>query len=304
MAYAWLTARRPPLTFLDFRSPSRIGSQEPLLHRRSSAIAINEEIQMFWLLLHSRRVLVAALATIIALPQMAFAQAPAKPAPVAISQQKVELLFVQNSTGIEYDKAKGTLRMKNIGRSTLFFTDRPVRMAGHYHTRDEFLPLWSEGPDSFAKNPPNATLSILEVGKADLQNAVINLKNPRMQGKDLIYDITIIEGAVPQSAGDSVLFIDILGFWRRNIRRVAIIGSAAALTTAAVATSAAAASAAARPAAPPPASAQVTEKPAAPAPQSATTQKLEQLKSLQKEGLITEAQYQKASQQVINEMVR
>ena len=49
---------------------------------------------------------------------------------------------------------------------------------------------------------------------------------------------------------------------------------------------------------------QVTEKPAAPAPQSASTQKLEQLKSLQKEGLITEAQYQKASQQVLNEMVR
>ena len=128
---------------------------------------------------------------------------------------------MQNSTGIEYDKAKGTLRMMNIGRSTLFFTDRPVRMAGHYHTRDD-LPLWSEGPDSFAKNPPNATLSILEVGKADLQNAVINLKNPRIQGKDLIYDITIIEGTVPQSAGDAVLFIDILGFWRRNIRRVAV----------------------------------------------------------------------------------
>jgi hypothetical protein len=34
---------------------------------------------------------------------------------------------------------------------------------------------------------------------------VINLKNPRMQGKDLIYDITIIEGTMPQSAGDAVL---------------------------------------------------------------------------------------------------
>ena len=162
--------------------------------------------------------------------------------------------------------------MKNIGRSTLFFTDRPVRMAGHYHTRDEFLPLWSEGPDSFAKNPPNATLSMLEVGKADLQNAVINLKNPRMQGKDLIYDITIIEGTVPQSAGDAVLFIDILGFWRRNIRRVAIIGTAAAVTTAAVATSAAASqeaaakAAAAKPAPPPTVNVQITEKPAAPPP--------------------------------------
>ena len=195
--------------------------------------------------LRARHLVAMAFAAVLALPQAGIAQAPAKPAPVAVSQQKVELLFVQNSSGIEYDKAKGTLRMKNIGRSTLFFTDRPVRMAGHYHTRDEFLPLWSEGPDSFAKSPPNATLSMLEVGKADLQNAVINLKNPRMHGKDLIYDITIIEGTVPQSAGDAVLFIDILGFWRRNIRRVAIIGTAAAVTTAAVTTSAAAASAAA-----------------------------------------------------------
>jgi len=237
-----------------------------------------EEYIMIDFTSHARRLAAVALAALIALPQVGFAQtpaksAPAKPAPVALSQQKVELLFVQNATGIEYDKAKGTLRMKNIARSTLFFTDRPVRMAGHYHTRDEFLPLWSEGPDSFAKSPPNATLSILEVGKADLQNAVINLKNPRMQGKDLIYDITIIEGTVPPSAGDAVLFIDILGFWRRNIRRVAVIGTAAAVTTAAVATSSAEASAAAaRAAAPPPATVnvQVTAPPAAaPAPQTA-----------------------------------
>lgn len=257
--------------------------------------------------IRAQRMVAALLAALIALPQVAIAQtpAPAKPAAVAISSQKVELLFVQNSTGIEYDKAKGTLRMKNIGRSTLFFTDRPVRMAGHYHTRDEFLKLWSEGPDSFAKNPPNATLSMLEVGKADLQNAVINLRNPRMQGKDLIYDITLIEGTVPQAAGDAVLFIDILGFWRRNIRRVAVIGTAAAVTTAAVATSeAAAASAAAAKAPPPTVNVQVTEKAAAPAPQPSTTQKLEQLKSLLSEGLITQAQYEKASQQLVNELVK
>jgi hypothetical protein len=262
----------------------------------------------------ARSLLALALVTLIALPQGSFAQAPAKaapakPQPVAISQQKVELLFVQNSTGIAYDKAKGTLRMKNIARSTLFFTDRPVRMAGHYHTRDEFLPLWSEGPDSFAKSPPNATLSVLQVGQAELQNTVINLRNPRMQGKDLLYDITVIEGTLPQTAGDAVLFIDVLGFWRRNIRRVAVIGTAAAVTTAAVATSsaeasAAAAKAAAPPAPPPTVNVQVTEKPAAPAPQSASAQKLEQLKSLQSEGLITEAQYQKASQQVLSQLVQ
>jgi hypothetical protein len=252
--------------------------------------------------LRATRLLAITLAALIALPPAALAQAPAKsapakPIPVAISNQKVELLFVQNATGITYDKAKGTLRMKNVARSTLFFTDRPVRMAGHYHTRDEFLPAWSEGPDSFAKNPPNATLSMLEVGKADLQNVVINLKNPRMQGKDLLYDITIIEGTMPQSAGDAVLFIDILGVWRRHIRRVAVVGTAAAVTTAAVATSSAEASAAAAKAAAPP-------PPPAAAPQSASAQKLEQLKSMLSEGLITQAQYQKASTQVLNEMVK
>jgi hypothetical protein len=268
--------------------------------------------------LRPRQALAFVLAALIALPQAAFAQAPAKPAaakptPVAISQQKVELLFVQNSTGIQYDKAKGTLRMKNIARSTLFFTDRPVRMAGHYHTRDEFLPLWSEGPDSFAKNPPNATLSIIEAGNLDLQNAVVTLRNPRMHGNDLVYDIKVVEGTVPQAAGAGVLFIDILGVWRRHARRWAVVGTtAAAVTTAAVTNAAAAAAsqeaaakaAAAKPAPPTTVNVQVTEKPAAPAPQSASTQKLEQLKSLQKEGLITVAQYQKASQQILNEMVK
>ena len=243
----------------------------------------------------TKALLAFALAVFISLPQTALAQAPAQPA-TAAAPQKVELLFVQNSTGIAYDANKGTLRLKHISRSTLFFTDRPVRMAGHYHTRTEFLPQWNEGADSFAKNPPNATLSMLEVGKPDLQNAVIQLRNPRMQGKDLIYDITLIEGTIPPTAGDAVLFIDILGVWRRHIRRVAVVGTTAAVATASAATaSAEATAAAAKAAAPPPA--------AAPA-QSASTQKLEQLKSMLNEGLITEAQYQKASQQVLNQVVQ
>ena len=189
------------------------------------------------------------------------------------------------------------LTLKNVSPSTLFFTDRPVRMAGHYHTRDEFLKLWNEGPDSLAKNPPNATLSIVEPGQADLQNAVVVLRNPRMKGNDLSYDIKLIEGTLPKAGNAAVLFIDILGVWRRNIRRVAIIGTTAAVTTAAVATAGAAAAAAAAPPPPPP------PRPAA-TPHPSTTQKLEQLKGLLNEGLITQSQYQKASQQVLNEIVQ
>ncbi len=261
---------------------------------------------MFQLRLHPRRALAIALATTIALPPAAFAQAPAasapaKPAPVAASQQKVQLLFVQNSAGVAIDQAKGVLTLKNVSPSTLFFTDRPVRMAGHYHTRDEFLPLWNEGPDSLAKNPPNATLSIVEPGQADLQNVVVVLRNPRMQGNDLIYDFKLVEGTLPKAGNAAVLFIDILGIWRRNIRRVAVIGTAAAVTTAAVATTSAAAAAAAKPTT---VNVQVTPPPPKPAPPPSGSQKLEQLKALQKEGLISEAQYQKASQEVLNEMVK
>jgi hypothetical protein len=271
---------------------------------------------MLQLLLRPRQALALALAALIALPQVGLAQAPAKPAaakpPAEQSvMQKINLLFVQNSTGMQYDKAKGTLRLKNIAASTLFFTDRPVRMAGHYHTRDEFLPLWGEGPDSFAKNPPNATLSMLEVGNPDLANAVVTLRNPRMHGNDLVYDIKIVEGAVPQAAGAAVLFIDIFGVWRRHARRWAVVGTTAAVATASAATASAAAAqqqaaaaqaAAAKPPAPATVNVQVTAPPAA--PQSASTQKLEQLKGLLNEGLITQAQYQKASNEVLSEMVQ
>ena len=213
--------------------------------------------------------------------------------------QKVQLLFVQNSAGVTIDAAKGVFTLKNVSPSTLFFTDRPVRMAGHYHTREEFLKLWNEGPDSLAKNPPNATLSIVEPGQADLQNAVVVLRNPRMNGNDLSYDFKLIEGVLPKAGNASVLFIDILGIWRRNIRRVAVIGTAAAVTTAAVATTtAAAASASAAQAS------AAAAKAAAPAPQPSTTQRLEQLKTLRSEGLITQAQYDKASQQIVNELVK
>jgi hypothetical protein len=272
------------------------------VNRRSSTIAFAKEIHMDRLLIHSRRVLALALAALIALPPAAFAQTPAKPAAALPSaMQQINLLFVQTSAGMQYDKVKGTLRMTNIASSTLYFADRPVRIAGHYHTRGEFLPMWNEGPDSFSKNPPNATLSIVEPKQADLQNAVVTLRNPRMVGNDLVYDIKVVEGTVPQSAGAAVLFIDILGVWRRHIRRAAIVGTAVVATSAA-ASSAAAASAQASAAAASAAAAKAAAPPPA-APSASATQKLEQLKAMLNEGVISQAQYNKASQEVLNQVV-
>ncbi|WP_255142013.1 hypothetical protein [Synechococcus sp. EJ6-Ellesmere] len=107
---------------------------------------------------------------------------------------------------------------------------RPSRQdGGHCHTKEEFLKLWFEGPESFSRNPPNATLSILEPGKPDLLNVVVQLRNPRLNGNNLLYDIKLVEGVLPASGDAAVLFIDVLGFWRRNVRRVAIVGTSTAI---------------------------------------------------------------------------
>jgi hypothetical protein len=45
-------------------------------------------------------------------------------------------------------------------------------------------------------------------------------------------------------------------------------------------------------------------KPTEATPQPSSTQKLEQLKSLPSEGLITQAVYQNASQQIVNELAK
>jgi hypothetical protein len=223
-------------------------------------------------------------------------------------KQKVELLFVQNSRGVAIDKDKGTLTLKGVSPTTLWFSDRPIRMAGHYNMK-EYLATWEEGKDTFRSDPPNATLSVFEQGQDDLLDVVVKLQNPRVQGDDLIYDITLIDidAPLPKKGGPASLFIDIFGVWRRTARRCVWVGAAA--TTAAVATTeaSAAAAAAAKPTTvtvqetvtppPPPAAPAVTNT------QAAAVAKLKELKSLQKQGLISEAQYQAESQKLLNELV-
>jgi hypothetical protein len=250
-------------------------------------------------------ILVAVLALCIAaLPSLGLA-ASGTPA----VKQKVELLFVQNSRGVVIDKDKGTLTLKGVSPTTLWFSDRPVRMAGHFNMK-EYLATWEEGKDNFTADPPNATLSVFEQGQDELLDVVVKLQNPRLQGDDLTYDITLIdkEGPLPKKGGPASLFIDIFGVWRRTARRCVWVGAAA--TTAAVATTeaSAAAAAAAKPTTvvvketPPPAPAAATPAPAATNSQAAIVAKLKELKSLQKQGLITEAQYQAESQKLLNQL--
>jgi hypothetical protein len=49
-----------------------------------------------------------------------------------------QLLFVQNAASVEIGAGGKTLTLKGFSPTTLFFSDRPVRIAGHYRT-EEYL---------------------------------------------------------------------------------------------------------------------------------------------------------------------
>jgi hypothetical protein len=122
--------------------------------------------------------------------------------------EEVQLLFVQTSKDVALEKEKMTL--KGISPTTIFFSDRPKRIAGHMATED-FVADWKEGKgkNSFVDDPPNATLSIF--GKDEIVDIVMELKNPRLKGNDFIYDIGVLEIDHPITSGPCSLFIDPIG---------------------------------------------------------------------------------------------
>ncbi len=133
---------------------------------------------------------------------------PKNAAPKTVPPKNVEMLFVQNAKKVSLDKDKGKMTLKDIGPTTLFFSDRPQRIAGHM-TTEEMIPLWTEGKDSFAANPPNATLSVFgDDGK--VSNVVVELRNPKLEGTNLSYDVRVLNGQVPANGGSSSLFIDVI----------------------------------------------------------------------------------------------
>jgi hypothetical protein len=122
------------------------------------------------------------------------------------------LMFVQIADELKVDPATRTLRLVNVGKQTVFFADRPERIAGHIKLAD-YLVEWTSkaGSDNFGSNPPNATVSVFEPGKTDNTLVVVTISNPTMDGGDLIYNYKIIEGTLPASGGATSVFIDWIG---------------------------------------------------------------------------------------------
>ena len=130
--------------------------------------------------------------------------------PKKADENKVQLMFVQTADDFKADGK--TLRLVNVGQQTLYFSDRPVRVAGHL-TMPAYMDEWKaqEGPDNFSSDPPNATLSVYESGDRENKMTVVEISHPVVDGKDLVYNYKLIEGTMPKSGGATALFIDWIG---------------------------------------------------------------------------------------------
>ena len=161
----------------------------------------------------------AGLLAALLLPTLAFAQTPAPvPAPpnaitapaqktigTPSARKRSEALIVLNAKGAAL--SGNTLVLSGVSPSAILFASRPVRGAGHMSLPD-LMALWSTG--SFAKDPPNATVSAFAKDGSKVADAVVVLKSPKLEGDRLTFDIAVLEGDIGKADGPATLFIDII----------------------------------------------------------------------------------------------
>jgi hypothetical protein len=130
------------------------------------------------------------------------------PGQLADTEQSCEALFVQSADGMSFDGTRLTLA--GADQNLTWFCDRPFRQAGHI-TWESLMELGGTAGDSFAKDKPNAAVSIFDLD-GEITDAVVELTGkPRMSGGDAVYSVAVLEGELPQSGGSTVIFIDPIG---------------------------------------------------------------------------------------------
>jgi hypothetical protein len=158
------------------------------------------------------------LAALLLAPSLALAQTLTAPAPpnaiTAPAQKTIGLptarqhstaLIVLNARSAKLDGQK--LVLEGVLPSATLFTSRPVRSVGHMVTPD-MVEIWRTG--SFAKDPPNATVSVFFKDGSSVADAVVVLTAARLEGERLTFDVQILEGSLGKADGPASVFIDTL----------------------------------------------------------------------------------------------
>jgi hypothetical protein len=87
---------------------------------------------------------------------------------------------------------------------------RPVRAAGHTltaHVVKEWAP-----EETFAEDPPNATISVFTKDGTGIRDAVVVLKSAKLDGERLTFEVDVLERELTGGDGPASLFIDRFGF--------------------------------------------------------------------------------------------
>lgn len=122
--------------------------------------------------------------------------------------ERIDALFVQSATA--FSSAPGTITLHGLAGSTVYFADRPRREIGHIPSH-RFVQLWEDGANNFAVDPPNAVLSFLDEDGESPPDAVVVLREPRLEADSLSYAVEILDGTLPARCGPCALFIDVFG---------------------------------------------------------------------------------------------
>src|SRR5262247_1882600 len=164
----------------------------------------------------------------------------AKPEAGQAKPEVVPSLIVLNARGASLQGQQLTLL--GVSPNSIVFADRPVRSAGHVLTT-HLLEEWATGSDSFAKDPPNATVSVFSKDGSAVRDAVVVLKTPNLSGDRLTFEVQVLEGDLTGADGPASVFIDIIGMpWtplsfagvaRRTAARAAWYGAATSAAAAA-----------------------------------------------------------------------
>ena len=180
------------------------------------------------------------IAALLCAPVLANAQAPTTAAPSASapgkSSVKVDMvpsLFVMNAHGASLQGQ--TLTLAGVSPTSIVFADRPVRAAGHLPT-EALLEEWTTG--DFAKDAPNATVSVLSKDGLSAHDVVVELRTPHLEADRLTFDVRVLEGDLAGADGPASVFVDIIGMpltplsfagvARRTARRAYWYGAATA----------------------------------------------------------------------------
>jgi hypothetical protein len=122
--------------------------------------------------------------------------------------ERIDALFVQSATA--FSSAPGTITLHGLAESTVYFADRPRREIGHIPSH-RFVQLWEAGAGNFAVDPPNAVLSFLDEDGKSPPDAVVVLREPRLEKDLLSYSVEVLDGTLPARGGPCAIFIDVFG---------------------------------------------------------------------------------------------